>query len=86
MSDKGILKVEGISCDNPDCEYAITSLKLSMYVKWLNKPCPNCGQILLTEEDYNLFKLLSATTSIANKLDAADPRKTAKVYQPAVKE
>lgn len=85
MSDKGILKVEGIECDNTSCDYSITSIDLIEYERWVNKSCPKCGQILLTDKGFNLFKFLNATTSIANKLDINDPRQTAKVYQTTIK-
>lgn len=44
-----------IVCDNKQCGYKIKSVTgdpnedISEY---LNKPCPNCGENLLTEKDY----------------------------------
>lgn len=44
-----------IVCDNKQCDYKIKNTtdnpneNVSMY---LNTPCPNCGENLLTEEDY----------------------------------
>ena len=51
-----------IICDNSKCDYKILSETgnpnedISMY---LNKPCPKCGENLLTERDYkkNLYLL-----------------------------
>lgn len=65
----GILKVHGIKCDNENCEYENTSIQPNEYAQWIDKPCPLCGDTLLTQNDYNIAKLLFATTSIANNLN-----------------
>lgn len=83
---KGIVKVEGIECDNPKCDYTNTDIKVDEYEDWINVPCPKCGNILLTENDYNVYKLLTATTNIANKIpengEAILPSNTTKIYKP----
>lgn len=43
---------KGLKCDNPDCDYVDTETPFEDYVNWVNKKCPKCGAILLTEEDY----------------------------------
>lgn len=59
------------------------------YEFWVNKPCPKCGEIIFTNEEYNLYKLLMATTAIANNVTSDQstslPAKTGKVYNPTTK-
>jgi len=81
MSDKGFLKVEGITCDNPSCDFSDTSISFDEYESWVNTPCPKCGTIVLTDNDFQIFKFLIAAVSIGNKLDSQDPRQTSKIYQ-----
>lgn len=45
-----------IVCDNPKCDYVIEN-EDRIYpnpeaIKYLNMPCPKCGDNLLTENDY----------------------------------
>ncbi len=70
MSNKGFVKIEGIKCDN--CDYENRSIPLFEYSLWVGRECPNCGTVLLTENDYNTYKLLTATTAIANKLETSE--------------
>ena len=86
---KGILKVEGIRCDNPTCGYENIDVQPHQYQSWVNQPCPMCGTVMLTESDFNLYKLLMATTTIANGLDSNDeselPAEVGKIYTPQAK-
>jgi len=45
-------KIKGIKCDNPRCYYRNEDVKFEDYDRWLEVPCPKCGQPLLTLEDY----------------------------------
>jgi predicted nucleic acid-binding Zn-ribbon protein len=60
------LTIKGIKCDNPDCDYRNEDVQLSDYEKWLNKPCPKCGNNLLTQADYETAQALFAATEILN--------------------
>lgn len=52
--DKALqLNVMGIKCDNKSCNYINKNVLVEDYIKWLNKPCPKCGENLLTQEDYD---------------------------------
>ncbi len=59
-----------IQCDNPLCDYVIKNetkdinADISMYI---NKPCPKCGENLLTEEDYHTSKKLLKYVNFMNK-------------------
>lgn len=43
-----------IVCDNPKCDYEIPYSEEEEKVihKYINMPCPKCGENLLTEQDY----------------------------------
>lgn len=44
-----------IVCDNPNCSYKVKNETKDPNVSvhdWLDVPCPNCGQPLLTLDDY----------------------------------
>jgi hypothetical protein len=46
------VRIGGIRCDNTNCDYLNEAVPLSEYPKWINKPCPKCGENLLTEKDF----------------------------------
>lgn len=50
-----IKNMGGIKCDNPKCNYKDDSVRVDEYPQYLNKPCPICGENLLTEADYKSF-------------------------------
>ena len=60
------INVEGIQCDT--CPYEEPEVKMEDYPDWLNKPCPQCGENLLTEEDYEVAKQLVALVDTVNEL------------------
>jgi hypothetical protein len=54
-----IVKIEGIKCDNPNCDYRNDDVAFEDYSKWINASCPKCGENLLTEQDYNFTKIIT---------------------------
>ena len=58
MKDALSVNIKGIKCDNPDCDYKDMEVPFSDYTNWLNKPCPKCGKNLLTEQDYQMCKVM----------------------------
>ena len=62
------INVSGIKCDNPNCDFEDMSVKVEDYDKWLNKPCPKCGENLLTDNDYRNIKFLLGMAELANKI------------------
>lgn len=38
----------GLKCDNPKCDFVDMSIAMENYEAWVNKPCPKCGESLLT--------------------------------------
>lgn len=45
-------EISGIKCDTDWCGWRDDNAKVEDYQSWLNKPCPKCGQNLLTEKDF----------------------------------
>ena len=66
MSEALILKVLGIKCDAPGCDFKDTSVQRRQYYEWINRPCPKCGANLLTEADYKLCCSIEAATALIN--------------------
>ena len=60
------LDVHGLKCDNPNCDYNDMTIPVQEYSAWVNKPCPKCGENLLTEEDYNMTMSFLEAAEIAN--------------------
>ena len=56
----------GIKCDNPNCDFRDMSVRFEDYPKWLNRPCPKCGQNLLTEADLRTTKRAMHMAKIIN--------------------
>lgn len=67
--EKGMLQLGGLKCNNQKCFYRNEDVQINEYQEWVNVPCPDCGEILLTQEDLNTVKLLVAGISIANKIN-----------------
>lgn len=72
MKDALELNIKGIKCDNPKCDYRNDKIKVEEYDEWLNKPCPKCGAILLTQEDLDNVKLM---TNMVNTLNGVLPKR-----------
>ena len=75
MTDKQYVTVNVtyIQCDANGCDY-ITHDDVSneTLVNFLNKPCPKCGENLLTQEDFSEFdnhlKLASVMSLVVDKI------------------
>jgi len=58
--------ISGIKCDK--CKFSDPTVKYEDYDKWLNKPCPDCGENLLTQEDYNFCKQMKGLSDVAAQI------------------
>lgn len=60
-----------IVCDNKSCDYKIKNESENPdaveIIKFLNEPCPKCGENLLTKEDYISYAKLIKSINWANK-------------------
>jgi predicted nucleic-acid-binding Zn-ribbon protein len=66
MKDSLGLLIKGIKCDN--CDYRDDDVSFDDYPQYLNKPCPECGENLLTQADLDATKKLIDAVKILNKL------------------
>lgn len=78
------LNIYGIKCDS--CDFKDMFVKVEEYPQWLNKPCPDCGENLLTDADYDNVKALMEIAKFANSIlppskskDSKDERATISV-------
>lgn len=58
-----------IQCDNESCDYVIPYSEEieNNSAAFINAPCPNCGENLLTEQDYLLEQKLIKTIDWINR-------------------
>lgn len=63
--EKSELIISGIVCDNPKCDYDNPTVPFKDYPMFINKPCPYCSQVLLTEKEYNkCVKMMNAVKKL----------------------
>ena len=58
----------GLKCDNPSCDWEDTTIKMEDYGEWVNKPCPKCGENVLSEGDYTMTQALHSAVDFINSL------------------
>lgn len=58
----------GIVCDNENCDYEDNLVKTEDCSDWVGKKCPECGDVLLTEEDYKTSKALFRVVELVNMI------------------
>lgn len=66
MQQTMMLNIRGIKCDA--CHYKQMDVQPEDYPEWVNKPCPDCGENLLTESDYESVQSILAFTEMVNKI------------------
>lgn len=69
----------GIKCDNPNCDYEDMSVRFEEYPAYLNKPCPKCGQNLLTKHDYNVAKMVIGLCKLFGRIEVPDDERRAEL-------
>ena len=71
------IEMSGIQCDNPTCDYVeldnnwgnTTEEILLISESYLNKPCPKCGESLMTPEDHDAVKRMFSLQPIITELE-----------------
>lgn len=64
-NDAITIVTRGIRCDNTTCDYADMEAEFDPD-KYLNMPCPKCGDNLFTEADYRLMQIMSKVADTTN--------------------
>ena len=69
MSDKQYVacNVTYMKCDALGCDYRTEDVSNETLVTYLNKPCPKCGENLLTDKDFEEFEAHQTLAAILNK-------------------
>jgi len=62
------LEIRGIKCDNDKCDYRDDLAEFEDYKSYINKPCPECGENLLTQADYDLVTKSAAVAGLINDI------------------
>lgn len=62
------IKAGGLKCDNPKCDWWDDTISTETYSQWINKPCPKCGDNLLTLEDFQRAEQLLAVAHLMNSM------------------
>lgn len=77
MSEETNLEIQGsgLQCDNPDCKWSDNTITEDTYKDWLNRPCPKCGQNILTEEDYANAETIRLAAKFINTLSKEELQK-----------
>lgn len=64
------LAISGLNCDN--CDFSDDSIKLEDYEGSIGMPCPNCGESLLTKEDYESVMDMVRAVEVLNTFSEDD--------------
>ena len=66
------LEASHIQCDNPGCDYIDTSATIDNLKDYVNKSCPKCGSILLTQEDFIQASIFHIASNAINNISEED--------------
>jgi len=81
MSNKNADVVSnGLKCDNPNCDWIDESIGFDGIEEWINRPCPKCGENLLTFDDYKRFKASLEAIEIVNFLSESEIMELAALF------
>lgn len=58
----------GLICDNPKCDWKDETVRSDQYLDWLNKPCPKCGENVLTDQDYENVQKMFEAVKLLNRV------------------
>jgi hypothetical protein len=72
MENIEILNSGGLKCDNPTCDWQDMTIPVEDYEKWVNQPCPKCGENVLTEQDYDNSQVLLASIALLNSFSQSE--------------
>lgn len=64
--------IQGIKCDNKNCDFRDMSVPYEDYAKWVNKPCPKCGANLLTAHDYKVCQTVMALSKLFGRIEVPE--------------
>ena len=57
-----------LNCDNDHCDFTIADIPDEDAEGWVDRPCPRCGENLLTRDDYDRWSVVQKATELMNTL------------------
>lgn len=57
-----------LKCDNPSCDYTVEDINREQVPGWINRPCPKCGENLLTQEDHDRWDSAARASDLINTM------------------
>lgn len=79
-----VLKFNGLKCDH--CDWEDKDIPYAEFEGWVDKPCPKCGENVLTQEDYNQVKeLVEVITKAMETVKNMSPEERAELEANAPK-
>lgn len=79
MSKKLDFHIQGLQCDNSNCDYSNPDIPFEQYEQFVNCPCPKCGQLLLTPQAYKMCVAMKSMGELVNKNNTWAKRKRSRV-------
>ncbi len=62
----------GLICDRETCDWEDRTITFADLPNWINRPCPKCGDNLLTYEDFVRVDTLMKSVEFINSLPESD--------------
>lgn len=69
---KSYMEIEGLVCDAPGCGWEDKTITFDDYEECVNMACPDCGENVLTEEDFNQCKQMAEMIEMMNMYSQKD--------------
>lgn len=66
------MNIHGLKCDNPNCDWNDMSVPFDDYVSHVNAPCPECGENILKEEEYQKLLQMKNAVNALNAMSEED--------------
>lgn len=60
--------IQGLKCDNPNCDYCNMEIPFEQYEQFVNYPCPKCGESLLTPQAYKMCVAMKSMGNFISKI------------------
>jgi ssDNA-binding Zn-finger/Zn-ribbon topoisomerase 1 len=62
------VEVVGLKCDNPTCGHIIKDIPESRYESYIGRPCPSCGDMILSQQEFDDYERMKRAGRKANAI------------------
>jgi len=73
------IQTHGLICDNPKCDWKDESISFDKFIDYVNAPCPQCGENVLTDNDYQNVVTLFEQIDRVNQFSSEEFKDMTKV-------